>query len=58
MKKKTHGGARDGSGRKKAEPTTTKRIPNSLIPRVDRLIERHKLKAKKNQELIKYGDDF
>lgn len=45
MKKiKTHGGKRKGSGRKKKEPTTTKRVPISLISKIDELIKLSEIK--------------
>jgi hypothetical protein len=45
-KKPTHGGARKNSGRKKREPTEVRRIPVSLLPKVDKLIADHKAKKK------------
>ncbi|PLC59304.1 hypothetical protein CIK00_03275 [Photobacterium carnosum] len=40
-----HGGKRDGAGRKKSEPTTTIRVPVSLIPTINKLVMEHKGKA-------------
>jgi len=36
--KKQHGGKREGSGRKKKEPTTTKRIPVKYIEQFEQVI--------------------
>ena len=44
MKNKPHGGKRKGSGRKKKEPTTTKRVPVSLVPKIDELIKLSEIK--------------
>lgn len=44
MKTPTHGGKREGSGRKKLEPTKLIRVPISLIPAVKKLIDKHKKK--------------
>jgi hypothetical protein len=44
MKKPTHGGKREGSGRKALEPTVVRRIPVSLVDKVDAMIEKHKKK--------------
>jgi len=41
-----HGGKRLNAGRKRKEPTTTKRIPVSLVPKVDELIKNHKTQTK------------
>ena len=38
MKNKTHGGKREGSGRKKKEPTKTIRVPISKIPAIMEVI--------------------
>ena len=43
----THGGARTGAGRKVgtgkyAEPTVTRRVPQSIIPLLNHLLEQHK----------------
>lgn len=38
MKKKTHGGARNGAGRKPKEPTVVRRVPLSVLAKVDALI--------------------
>jgi DNA polymerase V len=43
----THGGARTGAGRKVgtgkyAEPTVTRRVPQSIIPLLNQLLEQHK----------------
>lgn len=46
MKKPTHGGTRENSGRKKLEPTEVRRIPVSLLPKVDAMIQKHKTKDK------------
>jgi len=43
------GGKREGSGRKKGEPTKTIRVPESLIDEVKKLIERHKKKKVQNE---------
>jgi len=37
-----HGGKRDGTGRPKGEPTTTIRIPNSLLETMHKMIVKHK----------------
>ena len=39
---KKRGGFRVGSGRKKGEPSTVVRVPNGLLPEVQRLIESYK----------------
>lgn len=39
---KTHGGLRQGAGRKKGEPTKTVRVPDSLVDAVQALIRLHK----------------
>jgi hypothetical protein len=44
--KPTHGGKRSGSGRKKKEPTRPIRVPLSLIPKVEKLIDQHKNKKR------------
>lgn len=36
--KKKHGGARKGSGRKPKEPTVVRRIPISLVQKIDKII--------------------
>lgn len=36
-----HGGKRKGAGRKPKEPTITKRIPISLLDKVNNLIQNH-----------------
>jgi len=40
--RKQHGGKRSGAGRKPKEPTVTKRIPISLLDKVNELIKKHK----------------
>ena len=44
--KESHGGKRIGAGRpkgtKKKEPTKPVRVPVSLLPKVEELIEKHK----------------
>jgi hypothetical protein len=45
-KETTHGGKRKNSGRKKREPTEVRRIPVSLLPKVDKLIADHRAKKK------------
>lgn len=63
---KKRGGFRVGSGRKKGEPSTVVRVPNGILPEVQRLIESYKsnpepLKApKSNPEPLRtasYGID-
>lgn len=44
-KKNQHGGAREGAGRPKGEPTKVKRIPTAIEPAVDKLIEQHQKKV-------------
>lgn len=44
MKKKPHGGARKGAGRKPKEPTVVMRIPEPLVPVFKKLISKHKMK--------------
>ena len=39
MKKKPHGGARKGAGRKAKEPTVVKRIPISKLESVQTLLD-------------------
>jgi len=41
-KKSTHGGYREGSGRKKKEPTKVIRVPEKWIPNIKDFIERMK----------------
>lgn len=41
-----HGGKREGAGRKKKEPTVVKRVPASLVLKIDALILKSKKKAK------------
>ena len=43
--KNKQGGARQGAGRKRKEPTTTLRIPTALVSQVKKIIENHKKKA-------------
>jgi hypothetical protein len=43
--KPTHGGARKGSGRKKKEPTVVMRVPKSLVPKVEKMIDNHRKKS-------------
>ena len=44
MKKKLHGGKRKNAGRKPKEPTKTMRIPETLVPKITAMIEKHKAK--------------
>jgi len=37
--KKQHGGSREGSGRKKKEPTKTIRVPISKIPAIKEMLK-------------------
>ena len=47
--KSNWGGARER--KTKREPTTVKRIPNSLLPKIELLITKHKSKVRKiNQQ--------
>ena len=39
MKKKKHGGEREGSGRKKKEVTKTIRVPERLLSEIKKLVE-------------------
>jgi hypothetical protein len=50
-KPKTHGGSRKGSGRKPKEPTETRRIPVSILPKVDDMI------LKQRSEWLKLNTD-
>lgn len=43
--KKQHGGKRKNAGRKPKEPTVTKRIPISILDKVEALIKKHKTKS-------------
>ena len=54
MKNITHGGARKGAGRKPKEPTVTIRVPISLVPKIESLIEKHK----RNKERKENKDNF
>lgn len=38
LKKKQHGGKRPGAGRKPKEPTVVRRIPVSILAKVDKII--------------------
>jgi hypothetical protein len=40
MKKKTHGGARKGAGRKPKEPTTTIRVPISKLECIKKCLKK------------------
>lgn len=44
VKKSTHGGAREGAGQPKKEPTETIRIPSAIKSQVLDLIAKHKKK--------------
>lgn len=48
--KQSHGGARPGAGRpkgtRKKEATKSIRVPLSLLPEVEEMIEKHKAKTK------------
>ncbi len=46
-----HGGKREGSGRKKKEPTIVMRIPESLVEQVKALIEGRNQPANENKPL-------
>jgi len=47
----TPGGARDGAGRPKKEPTFTIRVPKALLPQINELIREYKNKS----EIVRTG---
>lgn len=42
MKEENRGGAREGAGRPKKEPTVFMRIPKSLVARIKKIISKHR----------------
>lgn len=52
MKKNTHGGKREGAGRKKREQTKAIRVPVALIPAINKLISDYKDCKKSQQERV------
>lgn len=40
--KKKHGGKREGAGRKKKEPTVVRRIPISVLAKVEKILSEEK----------------